>query len=48
VQWEVKVGRDKPSPAQIREQILERKAGGEYFFTHSAEEFFNQYDGLPL
>lgn len=48
VQFEVKVGRDKPSPSQLREQSLERKAGGEYFFTHSVEEFFNQYDGLHL
>lgn len=46
VMWEVKIGRDKPSADQLKEQSLERKAGGEYFFTHTAEEFFMQYDSL--
>lgn len=46
VMWEVKVGRDKPSEYQTREQELEHKAGGEYFFTHDPEEFFSQYDSL--
>lgn len=46
VKWEVKVGRDKPSPAQIKEQQRERSAGGEYFFTHDVGEFFMQYDSL--
>lgn len=46
VQWEVKVGNDKPRAEQLKEQILERKAGGEYFFTHSPEEFYGQLDGI--
>lgn len=48
VQWEVKAGADRPSPAQLKEQAKERAAGGEYFFTHSAEEFFIQYDSLSV
>ncbi len=48
VMWEIKVGRDKPSEYQLREQSLERAAGGEYFFTHSVDEFFEHYDGLLL
>lgn len=48
VMWEIKVGRDKPSPAQLKEQARERKAGGEYFFTHSAEEFFEQLDSISV
>lgn len=46
VMFEVKVGKDRPSPAQLKEQAKERKAGGEYFFTHNVEEFFMQLDGL--
>lgn len=43
-QWEGKAGRDKPRPEQIREQTLERAAGGVYEFVHSPEEFFMFYD----
>lgn len=46
VMWEVKVGSDKPSEYQLREQELERRAGGEYFFVHSFEEFLTFYDSL--
>lgn len=46
VMWEIKVGKDKPSPAQLKEQAKERKAGGEYFFTHNVAEFFQQYHSL--
>ena len=46
VMWEVKVGKDRPSPDQLREQELEERAGGRYFFTHTFEEFLNQYDSL--
>lgn len=46
VMWEIKVGNDQPSEYQLREQALERKAGGEYFFTHTMIEFFEQYDSL--
>jgi hypothetical protein len=45
-QWEVKIGSDKPSPKQLEQQARERAAGGEYFFTHSVEEYFSQYDSL--
>jgi len=46
VMFEVKVGNDRPSDEQLREQELERKAGGEYFFVHSMDEFFKHYDTL--
>lgn len=46
VMWEIKAGKDTPSPAQLKEQAKERAAGGEYFFVHSAEEFFVQWDSL--
>lgn len=42
--FEVKVGMDKPSIEQLREQQLERKAGGIYEFIISPEEFFIFYD----
>lgn len=44
VMWEIKVGRDRPSQAQLDEQARERKAGGEYFFTRTVEEFLDQFD----
>jgi hypothetical protein len=44
VMWEVKVGKDKPSEYQLAEQAKERKAGGEYYFVHTPQEFFNQLD----
>lgn len=46
VMWEVKVGKDRPSEYQLAEQELERKAGGEYYFVHSFEEFLHEYDKL--
>ena len=48
VKWEIKVGRDKPSPAQIKEQQRECRAGGEYFFVKTVQEFFEYYDGLVV
>ena len=45
VMWEVKIN-DQPAMEQLREQELERKAGGEYFFVHSMDEFFKHYDTL--
>lgn len=48
VQWEIKSGKDTPSEWQLREQITEREAGGEYFFVHNPEEFFALYDQLFL
>lgn len=46
VQWEIKVGKDRPSEKQIEEQRRERRAGGEYFFVHDPNEFFTLYDSL--
>lgn len=46
IMWEVKTGRDQPSENQLAEQILERRAGGEYFFVHDVAEFFYLYDSL--
>ena len=42
--FEIKVGKDKASDFQLKEQAKERAAGGEYYFTHSPEQFFEQYD----
>jgi len=44
VMLEVKVGYDKPSEYQLREQELERKAGGIYEFVSTPEEFLAVYD----
>jgi len=41
---EVKIGRDKPSEHQLKEQERERKAGGIYEFCGSPEEFFVIFD----
>jgi len=46
VMFEIKIGSDKPSPEQLREQELEIKAGGQYYFIKSFEEFLNIYDTL--
>lgn len=46
VMWEIKIGNDKPSEYQLREQQLERSAGGVYEFIHSFEEFLTLYDKL--
>lgn len=43
-QFEVKVGKDKPSEYQLKEQERQIKSGGYYFFTHTPEEFFEQLD----
>ena len=44
VMWEVKVGKDRPSEAQLKEQQREVDAGGLYFFVHNPDEFFYQFD----
>ena len=44
VQIEIKVGRDKPRPDQLTEQIRERRAGGIYEFVSTPEQFFELYD----
>ena len=41
---EVKIGADKPSEYQLKEQELERKSGGIFEFISSPEEFFTLYD----
>lgn len=43
VKLEIKIGRDKPSEEQLREQIRERNAGGVYEFIHNFDEFFDWY-----
>lgn len=44
--FEVKVGKDKPSEHQLKEQALERAAGGVYEFVCTPEEFLAVYDKL--
>jgi len=46
VMIEIKVGKDKPRPDQLREQELERKAGGIYEFCSTPEQFLELYDNL--
>lgn len=46
VMFEIKIGTDKPSECQLREQMLEEKAGGKYFFVKTFEQFLEQYDKL--
>lgn len=46
VMWEIKIGNDRPSEAQLKEQQRERKAGGEYFFIKTIEQFFDEYDRI--
>lgn len=45
-QFEVKVGKDKPSEYQLNEQKRQIESGGYYFFTHTPEEFFEQLDTI--
>jgi len=47
VMWEIKMN-DKPSEHQLKEQALERAAGGVYEFIHSPEEFIEIYDRIIL
>jgi hypothetical protein len=44
VMIEIKIGRDKPSEWQLKEQELERSSGGVYEFIHDADEFLRWYD----
>lgn len=43
VMIEIKVGRDKPRPDQLKEQERERRAGGIYEFLSTPDEFFDLY-----
>lgn len=47
-QLEIKFGKDRPSPAQLKEQAKERKAGGVYEFIKDVESFLSWYDGFIL
>lgn len=46
VMIEVKVGRDKPSPEQLKEQAKERTAGGVYEFCSHPDDFLTVYNTL--
>lgn len=46
VMWEVKIGSDRPSEYQLKEQAKEIAAGGKYYFVKTWEEFLTIYDGL--
>ncbi len=46
VMMEIKAGRDRPSEHQLREQEIERRAGGIYEFIYTPDDFFNLYDKL--
>ena len=46
VMIEVKIGSDKPSPDQLKEQAKERAAQGIYEFIKTIDEFFNLYDQI--
>ena len=48
VMIEIKVGRDRPSEYQLREQALERNAGGQYEFISTFEQFIEWYDSFLL
>lgn len=45
---EIKYGKDRPSPAQIKEQAKERRAGGIYEFISTPQDFFDFYDKIKL
>lgn len=46
VSIEIKVGKDRPSPEQLKEQEAIRAAGGIYEFIHTPEQFLMMYDTL--
>lgn len=48
VMLEIKIGNDRPSEYQLREQELERSAGGIYEFIKTPEQFIEWYDGFLL
>jgi len=46
VHFEIKIGNDTASKYQLKEQAREIKAGGQYYFVKSFEQFLNIYDTL--
>lgn len=48
VMLEIKISGDTRRPEQLREQELERQAGGVYEFISTPEEFFEWYDAFLL
>lgn len=46
VMFEIKIGADVSSEYQLREQELEEKAGGKYFFVKTFEQFLENYDTI--
>ena len=43
---EIKIGKDRASDFQLREQERERRAGGIYEFISTPEQFFELYDKI--
>lgn len=43
VMFEVKIGSDRPSPYQLKEQEREEAAGGKYYFIKTVEQFLDVY-----
>lgn len=46
VMIEIKIGKDRASEQQLKEQERERRAGGIYEFISTPEQFFELYDSL--
>lgn len=45
---EIKIGRDKPSEHQLRQQSDVRKSGGEYFFIKTPADYFEVYEKFSI
>lgn len=46
VMFEVKIGKDRPSEYQLKEQAKERRAGGVYEFVSTPNDFFSIFDTI--
>lgn len=46
VMWEIKIGQDRPSLHQLKEQAREERAGGRYFFVKTVNQFLTIFDEL--
>lgn len=44
IHLEIKVGKDRPSEAQLKQQVAVRKAGGVYEFISTPEQYFEVFD----